>query len=209
MYLQLQHFSQFREVGSSRVAQWRKTLECQTQFWLQVWSAIRLRLSAAWIDVTRLPRVLKKSAIYCDSKPCNDLYVSRQIFNWMRAAIGSQCSLSRSNGVMWSLFWPRYRRRAAAFNTSWILWRWQFGNPNLLVVSPDSIKKQLKTLLFSQFWFPQYYMLRWIDLIHLTVGELNSGSETWIFVKMNFARSALLRFIYIERDAYKSIIINK
>ena len=48
MYLQLQHFSQFREVGSSRLAQWRKTLEYQTQFWLQVWSAIRLRLSAAW-----------------------------------------------------------------------------------------------------------------------------------------------------------------
>ena len=52
----------------------------------------------------------KKSAIYCGAEPCNDLYVSRQILNWMRAAIGSQCSLSRSNGVMWSLFWPRYRR---------------------------------------------------------------------------------------------------
>ena len=46
----------------------------------------------------------KKSAIYCGAKPCHDLYVSRQILNWMRAAIGSQCSLSRSNGVMWSLF---------------------------------------------------------------------------------------------------------
>ena len=57
--IQLQNFSQFREVGSSRLAQWRKTLECQTQFWLQVWSAIRWRLSAAWIDATRLPRVSK------------------------------------------------------------------------------------------------------------------------------------------------------
>ena len=59
MYLQLQHFSQFWEVGSSRLAQWRRTLECQTQFWLQVWSAIRLRLSAAWIHATCLPRASK------------------------------------------------------------------------------------------------------------------------------------------------------
>ena len=75
-------------------------------------------------NVDRLDMVamgFKKSAIYCGAKPCNDLYVSRQILNWMQAAIGSQCSLSGSNGVMWSFFRPRYSRRAAAFNTSWIL----------------------------------------------------------------------------------------
>ena len=85
MYLQLQHFSQFREVGSSRLAQWRKTLECQTQFWLQVWSAIRLRLSAAWIDATRLPRV-SKNPLYtvalshvttCMSADMSCIHVSR------------------------------------------------------------------------------------------------------------------------------------
>ena len=36
----------------------------------------------------------KKSAIYCGAKPCNDLYVSRQILNWMRAAIGAVCRAS-------------------------------------------------------------------------------------------------------------------
>ena len=42
---------------------------------------------------------LKKSDMYCGAEPCNDLYVSRQILNWMCAAIRSLCSLSRSNGV--------------------------------------------------------------------------------------------------------------
>ena len=55
-----------------------------------------------------------------------------------------------------------------------------------LLVSSDTIKKQLKTLLFSQFWFPRYYMLCWIDLIHLTVGELKFGDLN--FCELNFAR---------------------
>ena len=79
MYLQLQHFSQFREVGSSRLAQWRKTLERQTQ-WLQVWSDRPTQHGS-----TRHARHGFQKIRYILWRYINELYVSRQILNWRAA----------------------------------------------------------------------------------------------------------------------------
>ena len=71
-----------------------------------------------------------------------------------------------------------------------------------LLVSPDTIKHHMKTHFFSQFWFILYVTLNSHSSLYCRRTEILRTE----FCEVNIVSCWDL---YIERDAYKSIIINK
>jgi len=60
--------------------------------------------------------IVIKSSMYEGVTPCRHLNTTRQILYFIRSSIGSQCKLI-SRGVIWSCFFDKVIRRAAAFWT--------------------------------------------------------------------------------------------